>query len=120
MCWSAKTPGTCYFTGKFRSWLAQGIEVDRSVLTFRVGYAGAELMPLWWSLREILLNSPRLFIDESRARVLDPGRDRTKSGYFWSIARDDHAWCGETGPPAVVYTNAPASCSATAMPPTGR
>jgi hypothetical protein len=39
--------------------------------------------------------------------VLDPGRGRTKTGYFWSIARDDSAWHGGTGPPAVVYTYAP-------------
>jgi hypothetical protein len=61
-------------------------------------------MPLWRRLREILLGSPRLFVDETRAPVLDPGRGRTKSGYFWSIVRDDSAWCGDTGPPGVVYT----------------
>src|SRR4051794_16050279 len=66
-----------------------------------------ELMPLWRRLREILLGSPRLFVDETRAPVLDPGRGRTKTGYFWSIARDDSAWRGDTGPPAVVYTYAP-------------
>jgi transposase len=87
--------------------LAQGIEIDRSVLAFWVGYAAAELMPLWRHLREILLDAPRLFVDETRAPVLDPGRGRTKSGYFWSIARDDSAWRGGTGPPAVVYTYAP-------------
>src|ERR1700720_3829310 len=87
--------------------LAQGIEIERSVLAFWVGYAGAELMPLWRRLREILLGSPRLFVDETRAPVLDPGRGRTKTGYFWSIARDDSAWRGDTGPPAVVYTYAP-------------
>ena len=43
-------------------------------------------------MREILLGSPRLFVDETRAPVLDPGRGRTKTGYFWSIARDDRAW----------------------------
>jgi transposase len=58
-------------------------------------------MPLWRRLREILLASPRLFVDETRAPVLDPGRGRTKTGYFWSIARDDSAWQGDTGPPAV-------------------
>src|SRR6202040_3423784 len=47
------------------------------------------------------------FVDETRAPVLDPGRGRTKTGYFWSIARDDSAWRGDTGPPAVVYTYAP-------------
>ena len=87
--------------------LAQGIEIDRSVLAFWVGYAAAELMPLWQRMREILLDAPRLFVDETRAPVLDPGRGRTKSGYFWSIARDDSAWRGGTGPPAVVYTYAP-------------
>jgi transposase len=87
--------------------LAQGIEIDRSTLAFWVGYAAAELMPLWRRLREILLGSPRLFVDETRAPVLDPGRGRTKTGYFWSIARDDSAWRGDTGPPAVAYTYAP-------------
>jgi len=87
--------------------LSQGIEIDRSVLAFWVGYAAAELMPLWQRMREILLGSPRLFVDETRAPVLDPGRGRTKTGYFWSIARDDSAWRGGTGPPAVAYTYAP-------------
>jgi transposase len=87
--------------------LAQGIEIDRSVLAFWVGYAAAELMPLWRRLREILLGSARLFVDETRAPVLDPGRGCTKKGYFWSIARDDRAWGSGADPPAVVYTYAP-------------
>ena len=37
--------------------------------------------------------------------VLDPGRNQTKTGYFWAIARDDRPW-GGTDPPAVVYTYA--------------
>ena len=77
------------------------------MLAFWVGYAAAELMPLWRRLREILLGSPRLFVNETRAPVLDPGRGRTKTGYFWSVARDDSTWRGDTGPPAVVYTYAP-------------
>ena len=48
-----------------------------------------------------------MFVDETRAPVLDPGRGRTKTGYFWTIARDDSTWRGGTGPPAVVYTYAP-------------
>ena len=39
-------------------------------------------------------------------RILDPGRGRTKKGYFWAIARDDRPWGGKD-PPAVVYTYAP-------------
>jgi hypothetical protein len=38
--------------------------------------------------------------------VLDPGRGRTKKGYFWAIARDDRPWGGST-PPAVVYNYKP-------------
>jgi transposase len=38
--------------------------------------------------------------------VLDPGRGRTKVGYFWSIARDDRSW-GGSAPSAVVYSYAP-------------
>jgi transposase len=38
--------------------------------------------------------------------VLDPGRGRTKTGYFWSMARDDRPF-GGIDPPAVAYTYAP-------------
>ena len=38
--------------------------------------------------------------------MLDPGRGRTKQGYFWAIARDDRPW-GGSQPPAVVYSYAP-------------
>jgi transposase len=105
------------------------------VLAFWVD-AAAELMPLWQRMREMLLGSPRLFVDETRAPVLDPGRGRTKTGYFWSIARDDSAWRGGTGPPAVAYTYAhrdaapsmrgrcspaiAASCSAAGIRPTSK
>jgi hypothetical protein len=47
-------------------------------------------------------------IDAARAKqpvvpVLDPGRARTKQGYFWAMARDDRPWDGSE-PPAVVYS----------------
>jgi hypothetical protein len=38
--------------------------------------------------------------------VLDPGRGRTKQGYFWAIACDDRPW-GGSDPPVVVYSYAP-------------
>jgi hypothetical protein len=47
-----------------------------------------------------------LFVDKTPVPVLDPGRGRTKSGYFWTIARDDRPWGGSDAP-AVVYTYAP-------------
>ncbi|PIB92588.1 IS66 family transposase [Caulobacter sp. FWC2] len=84
----------------------QGIVIDRSTLAFWVGYAAAELKPLWWLMRKMLLGSARLFADETTAPVLDPGRGRTKVSYLWAIARDDRPWGGQE-PPAVVYTYAP-------------
>jgi hypothetical protein len=84
----------------------QGIEIDRSTLAFWVGYAAAELMPLYERLKENLLSSARLAVDETPVPVLDPGRGRTKTGYFWSMARDDRPFGGKD-PPAVAYTYAP-------------
>ena len=80
----------------------QGIEIDRATLAFWVGYAAAEVKPLWRLMRDELLCSTKLFVDETTAPVLDPGRGRTKTGYLWVIARDDRPWRGGA-PPAVVY-----------------
>jgi transposase len=84
----------------------QGITIDRSVLAFWTGYAAAEIKPVWRLMREELLRSTKLFVDETTAPVLDPGRGRTKTGYFWALARDDRPWQGGT-PPVVVYSYAP-------------
>jgi transposase len=86
--------------------LTQGIEIKRAILAFWVGYAAAELMPIYLRLRELILASSKIAIDETVVPVLDPGRGRTKKGYFWAIARDDRPWSG-SDPPAVVYSYAP-------------
>jgi transposase len=84
----------------------QGVIIERSTLSFWMGYAAAEIAPVVARLREMLLASTRIFADETVVPVLDPGRGRTKQGYFWAIARDDRPWGGGT-PPAVVYSYAP-------------
>jgi transposase len=84
----------------------QGVMLDRSTLSFWMGYAAAEVAPVGARLREMLLNSTRIFADETVVPVLDPGRGRTKQGYFWAIGRDDRPWRGGE-PPAVVYSYAP-------------
>ena len=86
--------------------LAQGLDIKRAVLAFWVGYAAAELMPVYLRMRELILASGKIAVDETVAPVLDPGRGRTKKGYFWAIARDDRSW-GGTDPPAVAYSYAP-------------
>ena len=50
--------------------------------------------------------STKLFCDETRCPVLDPGRGKTKTGYLWTIARDDRPWQG-SDPPVVAYHYAP-------------
>ena len=86
--------------------LAQGLDIKRAILAFWVGYAAAELKPLYLRLRELILASGKIAVDETVVPVLDPGRGRTKKGYFWAIARDDRPW-GGTDPPAVAYSYAP-------------
>jgi len=82
------------------------VPVDRSTLAFWVGVAAAELKPVYLRMKEILLGSAKIAVDETRAPVLDPGRGRTKTGYFWAISRDDRPW-GGSDPPGVAYTYAP-------------
>jgi transposase len=84
----------------------QGLDIARAVLAFWVGYAAAELAPVYLRMRELILGSGKIAVDETTAPVLDPGRGRTKKGYFWAIARDDRPWSGND-PPAVAYTYAP-------------
>jgi transposase len=84
----------------------EGVQLNRATLAHWVGFAAAELEPLHARLVEILKRSPKLFADETPCPVLDPGRGRTKTGYLWTIARDDRPW-GGTDPPAVAYMYAP-------------
>lgn len=84
----------------------EGMRIDRSTLAHWVGFAAYELAPLHERLIAILKASPKLFADETRCPVLDPGRGKTKTGYLWAIARDDRPWSG-ADPPAVAYTYAP-------------
>jgi transposase len=85
---------------------AEGITIDRSTLAHWVGFAAFELMPVYDRLVANLKSSNKLFADETRCPVLDPGRGKTKTGYLWALARDDRPW-GGTDPPAVAYTYAP-------------
>lgn len=84
----------------------QGIDLDRSTLADWVGRAAFELRPVFDALIADLKRSTKLFMDETRAPVLDPGRRKTKTGYFWALARDDRPWDG-ADPPGVAFTYAP-------------
>src|SRR6056297_1380080 len=83
-----------------------GVSIHRSTLADWVGVAGFHLRPVVDRLAEHLKSSGKLFMDETTAPVLDPGRGRTKTGYLWALARDDRAW-GGNDPPGVVFFYAP-------------
>jgi transposase len=84
----------------------QGVDLDRSTLADWVGRAAFELRPVYDALMADLKRSTKLFMDETCAPVLDPGARKTRTGYFWALARDDRPWNG-TAPPGVAFTYAP-------------
>src|SRR6056297_1618586 len=79
-----------------------GVTISRGTLADWVGVAGLHLRPVVDRLAEHLKASTKLFMDETTAPVLDPGRGRTKTGYLWALARDDRNW-GGADPPGVVF-----------------
>ena len=83
-----------------------GIDVHRSTLAGWVGKTAFHLRLVVECLAAELKMSHNLGVDETPVRVLDPGRGKTKTGYLWTMARDERAWCG-ADPPGVVYAYAP-------------
>lgn len=83
-----------------------GMDIHRGTLADWVGTAAFHLGPVVDRLAEHLKASTKLFMDETTAPVLDPGRGRTKTGYLWALARDDRGWGGDD-PPGVVFFYAP-------------
>jgi len=83
-----------------------GLSIDRSTLADWVGRAAFHLAPVVDRMAQLLKRSSKLFMDETTAPVLDPGRGRTKTGYIWAMLRDDRPWDGDD-PPGVVFAYAP-------------
>jgi len=80
-----------------------GAPIDRAVLADWMGRTGAQIAPVVDHMAKLLLKgSTRLYVDETTAPVLDPGRGKTKTGYFWAVLRDDRGWSGSS-PPGVVF-----------------
>jgi len=84
----------------------QGIRLDRATLGNWAGRACFHLQPIVAHMRQHLASADRLFMDETTAPVLDPGRRQTKKGFFWAIASDDRGH-GGTSPPIVLFRYAP-------------
>jgi len=92
-----------------------GVPIDRSVLADWMGRTGALIAPVVDRMAVLLkTGSTRLYVDETTAPVLDPGRGRTKTGYLWAVLRDDRGW-GGPAPPGVVFHYHPAAPASTPM-----
>ena len=83
-----------------------GVMIERSTLADWVGRAAFHLAPIVDRMAELLKRSSKLFMDETTAPVLDPGRGKTKTGYLWALARDDRPF-GGADRPGVVFRYAP-------------
>ena len=83
-----------------------GIDLHRSTLAGWVGKASFHLRPVFECLKAELKTSNHLGLDETTVRVLDPGRGKTKTGYMWTMTRDERGWSGPD-PPGCVYEYVP-------------
>jgi transposase len=80
-----------------------GVPIDRSVLADWMGRTGALIATVVEHMaKRLIADSTRLYVDETTAPVLDPGRGKTKTGYLWAVLRDDRGWNGPA-PPGVVF-----------------
>ena len=82
------------------------LEILVGAMVARVPLTAFALRPVYESLFDVLKGSDKLFADETRAPVLDPGRRKTKTGQLWAYARDDRPWGGPE-PPGVAYVYEP-------------
>ncbi len=81
-----------------------GVPIDRTVLADWMGRTGNEIAPVVDHMaKRLLFDSTRLYVDETTAPVLDPGRGKTKTGYLWAVLRDDRGWNGSAAPGVVFH-----------------
>ncbi|WP_354037399.1 IS66 family transposase [Bradyrhizobium sp. S3.2.6] len=80
----------------------QGIRLDRATMGNWSGRACFHLQPIADHMCRRLAMADRLFMDETTAPILDPGRGQTKKGYFWAIVSDDRGHSGPS-PPIVLF-----------------
>ena len=81
-----------------------------------MGRTGAAIAPVVDHMaKRLMADSTRLYVEETTAPVLDPGRGKTScqrrvfdttTGYLWAVLRDDRGWNG-TAPPGVVFRYRP-------------
>jgi hypothetical protein len=84
----------------------EGVDIERSTMADWVGRMAFLLKPLAEAVADHVRAGPVLHADDTPVPVLDPGRDRTKTGRLWVAVRDERTW-GSPTPPAVYYQYSP-------------
>jgi transposase len=84
----------------------EGVDIERSTMADWVGRMAFLLKPLAEAIGDHVRAGQVLHADDTPAPVLDPGRDRTKTGRLWVAVRDERTW-GSAVPPAVYYQYSP-------------
>tara|TARA_R110000744_G_scaffold155430_4_gene270690 strand:- start:5235 stop:5693 length:459 start_codon:yes stop_codon:yes gene_type:complete len=81
------------------------IPITQSAVVIQLGHGTAtfHLGPVNDRLIEHLMPSRKPFMGETAAPVLNPGRGRAKTGYFWALARDDRER-GDDNPHSGIFT----------------
>ena len=80
----------------------EGIKLDRQTLCLWVGKVCFLLEAIYQHILDDIIGSPVIFADETTVPVLEPGLGKTRTGYFWTYARDERPWRGNR-PPGVAY-----------------
>lgn len=79
-----------------------GVTIDRQTLSRWIKEAARMLKSLYERQLDAMHLHSRLFCDETRMPVLDPGKGHTNICQLWAHATDDRSWRGPA-PPAVAY-----------------
>ncbi len=78
------------------------LNLHRSTLADWIGRTSFQVRPVVDHMLKELKTTAKLFMDETRCPMLDPGRGKTKTEDLWAIARDKRPW-GGAAPPGVVF-----------------
>lgn len=63
----------------------EGIGISRQILSQWVVRCGLALKPLFEEMKQHVLRSENIFIDETPIDMLDPGKGKTHQAYMWTI-----------------------------------
>lgn len=74
------------------------VDLDVSTLADWVGRSAALLAPLADAVARHVLSGGAIHADDTPVPVLDPGRERTKTGRLWAYVRDERGH-GSRSPP---------------------